>query len=75
LALEPTRLLLHHFALPGPAALALWHFGRGEAHRDYAVKTGQRIRAKNNAMACDSAGGTLDDFLKFCPGAGKIDVL
>src|SRR5215470_15354689 len=46
LALEPPWLLLHHFALFGPAALALWHFGRGDLHRFLAGLNGRRI-------ACD----------------------
>jgi hypothetical protein len=48
---------------------------RSEAKRAYAVDMGRKILANNAAVACDSAGNGLDDFLKFCPGAGKIEAL
>jgi hypothetical protein len=48
---------------------------RSEAHRSYVIESGQRLRAKNAAIACDSAGDTLEDFFAFHPGARKIDVL
>jgi hypothetical protein len=48
---------------------------RSEAHRNYVIETGQRIRAKKMANDSANAGDTLDDFLRFRPGAGKIDVL
>jgi hypothetical protein len=46
-----------------------------EAKRAYAVDMGRKIIAKNEALACDSAGDTLKDFFAFLPGARKIDVL
>jgi hypothetical protein len=48
---------------------------RSAAHRDYAVGLGRKQIAHDAAMAEDSVGGDLDDFLKFCPGAGKIESL
>jgi hypothetical protein len=46
---------------------------RTEAHRAYAVDMGRKIIAKDAAMAATANG--LDDFVKFCPGAGKVDLL
>jgi hypothetical protein len=48
---------------------------RSEASRKYALDMALKIRARNNAMATDSATGTLDGFAQFRPGAMKIDVL
>jgi hypothetical protein len=36
---------------------------------------GRKQIAKDAAIAADSAGGDLDDFLKFCPGARRIEAL
>jgi hypothetical protein len=51
------------------------HGMRSEAKRAYAVEMGRKILAQDAAKANDSTGSSLDDFLKFCPGAEKIDVL
>jgi hypothetical protein len=46
---------------------------RSAAHRDYAVGLGRKQIAQDRAAA--EVGGDLDDFLKFCPGAGRIESL
>jgi len=46
---------------------------RSAASRAYAGDIRRRIVAKDAAMA--ASRGDLEDFLKFCPGAGKIEAL